>query len=752
MKDYGRTKLKSRGKAGFVISLVMFIIFLASCIGGSLAAVFVGNSAFRNAFGVSLFDVAACFGDLLGAPDRSAIVTNAYSDEDEKGFYTSLDSALYLKDGSVTEEYLADVVDSMMAGVLDGSSDDTSAENPPASEPGTETPGDQGAVVSSASSDESGEQTGGAEEPGEDTDVTDPAEALTRVLRLENFDAAKLAAYDSTAAKPVTATMTDRQAAAFVNAFLFRSGRLDEMFGETAGELLGDVKISEVLALEQVTISAYKDLSDNDKLACAAKEGGVYFIATMSLDATKIVRTLVDKTPMYMLSGIAAASLPERLYITASADLKDINEGMRVDVNGMAREECKMDAVPAALADKYGEKLTKFDRLCIIVEAFSGTDLNALINEAAGTALEFICEGGEGSFAFADLIDTDSVTVTEKGNSFAVDAYGLVALMLSEQSGTDATATDLLRVLQSLVCTDAEDALALSDRVDIYTDDMTKLQTAMAECGITSVEDIDTAEDLEKLAGSGATVVVPAADEAPPAGYVSIYRDLTVNAVAAAYGISLENKPSGGTYTYDDIVSVMGYPTDDPDALASMSEDQRELVTRIAEAAEQGEGTGVFSVTDKMLGAAVRDMTELFGTGELADYAFSVRSMKLVEMNGKTYVETVATISLSGIADGSYIDGVLPSSIAVGVRIDLTDPATGSRDKAVMTAFNGIGENGGPTGIEELTCGMLLDSVKRIVPEFDVDAVLTSVSDAMGDVVRNLTEYFPDYEFVPSVA
>lgn len=68
MKDYGRTKLKSRGKAGFVISLVMFIIFLASCIGGSLAAVFVGNSAFRNAFGVSLFDVAACFGDLLGAP------------------------------------------------------------------------------------------------------------------------------------------------------------------------------------------------------------------------------------------------------------------------------------------------------------------------------------------------------------------------------------------------------------------------------------------------------------------------------------------------------------------------------------------------------------------------------------------------------------------------------------------------------------------------------------------------------------
>ena len=708
-----KVKLKRRNPAGFIISVILFIVFMGALIGGSIFAVNFGARAFEENFGVSVFDVIDCFND-LGNINEDEIVTNPYSEEDEGGFYSSLNAALYLKDGTVTEEYID--------GILEAADE----------------------VMTSSSASGSEADGGSANASGSDG----LANAVISILDAANFDIERLGSYNWQTGEGAGAEMTDRQLAAFMDNYLFGSGRIDEIVNI---ESFGDVSLGSILSLDQLTISRGSDLSADDKSAYSVSDDGVYLLLTMSLDVSETVDAFISQTSVSGLAGVIKATLPDRIYFSAATDMSDISYGIKCNVNRMAQESCEMRYMTDAMREKYGTSINKFDRLCIIIESLTAksesgpVDINAIVNEVAPEVLRYLCksENGEG-FSLAELIDLDTVTALESGgDSFVVDAYGMLADFLADALGSDTlTLADIVVVLQSVLCTDYNDGLVLSDRVDLYTDDMAALELAMANCGIASVEDIGTQADINKLTAAGARIVTADPGVAIPDGWVNIYSGLLESEVFDAYEIE-----GAENYTAEDIAAIIQNGT--------LTPEQQELLAQIRDKVESGsalEEPPVFNITDKMLGSAIRDMSEQFAY--LTDgYGMTVHSVRITESGGRTYADITATVSVASLVEGAnnYFGSVLPETMSLGMRIDIT-PGADEYGPAELISFNGVGESGSVSPIEELTCERLLQAVENIIPGIDLDGILSEMSGSMSEVLSNLGDSFGNYVFVASDA
>ena len=144
------------------------------------------------------------------------------------------------------------------------------------------------------------------------------------------------------------------------------------------------------------------------------------------------------------------------------------------------------------------------------------------------------------------------------------------------------------------------------------------------------------------------------------------------------------------------------------------------------------------------LTAVLRELSDMYDT----ESGISLRSVKLTESGGKKYADLVFTLDAGGLISDETLGGLLPEYISVGVRAEVTEGKGTVRDGAKIISFNGLTEDGGVAGIEELTCERLLDALGAVLPAVNFDEILTSVSDGLNQMVDNISEYFPGAVFV----
>lgn len=700
-KEYEeKVQLRSRNPAGFILSVVALVLFVIILVGGGIAGYYYGRQVFRTQFGIGLTDIISCYTDINGYDyDESDNVV--YTEEDRNTLYNAINSALYFKDGVIDDAFIADFVGNVTE-----------------SQPGNDDAGQDG-VTTSAQSDAG----------------SDSGNGIQSLFRKDNFDADKLGEYDwrTTSTGMV---VSDRSLGAVLNEHYILSGRMDEMFD--LGEDFGDIKLSDLISLGSLTVTRGSDMDEEDKQAYGMTDDGVYLMLSVSVNVRTVVRQSISSQGVGGLAGIVIACVPEKVNATASVNLRNINDGIRFNINGMAQKTCNMEYISEEMEAKYGSDgtISKFDRLCIVIETFSGIDLQDTVNKSAGLILKYICKGGEETgFCLADIIDLDSVTRNEDGsNSFAIDINGLIKYLAGEEMDI----SDLLVMLQALICTDVNDALDMTERVDFYTNDMDKLKAAMQACGIESVEDIDSQAKINRLIAAGASVITADPGMDVPDNFVSIYSGLMENAVFDAFEIE-----GAEDYTMADIIAIMQN--------GQLTDEQKALLEQIKNKVEGGaSGTApVFRITDKMLGAAIRDMTDLLGVP--SSYDISVHSLTISENGGRYYADITASVVLvdQAQADGDYTD-LLSGRMAVGVRVDIT-PDAAVRDDVEWISFNGVGETGSVAPIEELTMERLRTAIDNTL-NLDLSDMLGGIKDGVADVLDNLKENFGDIEFVASDA
>ena len=682
--------LKRRKKGGclkkLLITLGITVGVLAVLIVGGL---FISDAVMKSQVGVSLFDVFGAIGD-IGNYDRDEIVTNPYGDEDVAGFYDAANGTLFFKTGDeavLDSEYIRDLL---------------------------------------------GEATGGG-------DIT---ASLLDMLSSDNFDTEKLAAFTGWKdGSSVTATVTDRQFAAFLDDLVFGSGYIDSMLPDSYSDMLGDASLGDLATLEQIIVT---DVPDSDSVTMKL---------TMSLDINKTIDTVLPNLPddagmVKSLGWLFKFLLPDETFVSATVDLSDASAGMDLELNALSQETCGVTAREEILSkyDTDGDgQVTKMDRLFIIIESFSGADVRQVVDDAASGVLGYICKSDDGGFSLADAIDLGGVTSSASGTSLPIDMYGMLAGAMNAQTGGSATANDIIVLMQALICSDPA---AYSDVDFLYRSDYyynpsdAKLAAALEECGFSSLSDVVTLEDYEKLcAAYGGEPYTEAG--ATTDGLESVYKDMFMAELEEVYCLDLDG------YTFDDVVALFGITADGSASSAELTD----LIdgTKLAEAAAADE-TEPLRITDRMLGAILTELMPQFIGEDLAGCDITPRALRIEKTTAGDVTHDLVTVTftldltpmLGESAD--YLSGILPQRLTLAVTADMT-PGLAEEDRAAaeLTCFNDI--NAAGTSFNGLTTDYLLSALERVVPDLDMDSLLADMASGMASVSDNMAETLPGFSF-----
>ncbi len=108
--EEGKSK-KKRGCCGCLVAIAA--VFLVVVIAGVGVGCYFGNDYLSKNFGLSLSDALGVISGIYGV-DEKKIVTNAPSEEDKAATYGAFDDSLFLKDGTVTEQDIKDLLCEVM--------------------------------------------------------------------------------------------------------------------------------------------------------------------------------------------------------------------------------------------------------------------------------------------------------------------------------------------------------------------------------------------------------------------------------------------------------------------------------------------------------------------------------------------------------------------------------------------------------------------------------------------------------------
>lgn len=719
------TRLKKRkGKflKTFLITLAIIVGVIALLIGGGLIA---GNLVMKNMFGVSLFDTLAAVGD-LGNYDRERIVTNAYDDEDADAFYAAANDALYFEDGVLNDEYVSELLDEAVSG-----------------------------------------------------DRQNMVQTLMSVMSLDNFDEERLSGYtgwQEGSTSDSSVEMTDREFAAFLDELFLTSGVIESYLpaesADTLSQVLGETSISDLVGLEQIVLTRGADMTDERAAALEAVDGHAYLTLTMSLDIKQTINSMLpylDAQAGFPVSGFGWLIdwlMPDMTYISATLDLDDKDYGVRVELNSLSEETCEIDA-PEALLSKYADgegKVTKMERLFIVVEAISGYDLNAAINDAvSGTVMNALYDES-GECVISQAVDLGSLRKTEEGNAFDVDVFGLVATVLNAQTGADATASDIVVLMQAIVCTQGADgyADAYEYRSDLYYDpESADLEAALKACGFDSIEDVRTEDDYYRLKEAYGDISYKTMSVALDPEYVNVFEREFLDELERAYCLDLTKRDGNGDPVLDENGNEVKYTFSEISDLFGMTsggatQEQQDLIdlidsARLAAAAASDEDA-TLRITDRMLGAIVSGMTDSLLPEDYAGYGVEMRTLSINKVNGHDYVTIVMSVDAKAVAELNAPDLVdlMPGEFALGVTVDMTPGLSADeRDDISIYCFNGITVEG-DADLNGITPDVVLDAVRGLIPSFDIDGMLSGLSDGVNELLANMTEVMPSLAFVPS--
>ncbi|MBR6789039.1 MAG: hypothetical protein IKM44_04450, partial [Clostridia bacterium] len=697
-------ELRKRKKGGcltkILIRLGITVGSIAVLIVGALIA---GNIVLGNMFGVSLFDLFGVFGD-MGA-NRTEIVANPYTNEDEKGFYDAANDMLYFKSGAeavLDSEY----VHELLGNIPDGNTDSM-------------------------------------------------FDSLLSLLSADNFDKTKLSAYkgwqESVTHLSTLPTITDRQFAAFIKDALLDSGMLDDMLGSALSEI-GVANLSDVASIDQVIIS---------KQSAVTRSGAddVMMKLTVSLNVEELVNAIMKHFELEFLGGVLNFFLPDETFLSATVNMSDASDGLKLAINALDNQTCNVTAKEEILA-KYGDgkgSVTKMERIFVIIESFSGVDVLKTIEDSVKPMLGYFCKGAETEtpFCFADLIDLNSVKSNADGsNSFKLDLFGMLTDLLNTQTGGASQPEDVVVLMQALLCTESEPVYKddYAHRADLYYDPTgADLAQALASIGKTTLSEITTKAEYDALKKAYGKISYDDFGVTLGAAYVSAYCDEFMDALAKTYCLDL------GDYTFYDVLGLLGF-SDGNEAMPKFTD----LVDghRLAELAKPENQSDVMKVTDRMLGAIVIELLpELLGS-EFEKYDMQLRTVaiteRVVESVSHSMLTLKFTVDLSGLIEGDvaeYIGDLVPQAVTFGVTVDMTvGMSKENKLPAEIACFNDVTESGTATVLNGLTTGNILSAIERIIPDVDLDKLLSMVSDSLAEVTTGLNEALPYYAFRPSVA
>ena len=721
----GKAPLKKRKKGGclkaFIITLCVTVGLLAILIVGGL---FIGDAVMKSNVGVSLFDVFAVIGD-VGDHDRDKIVTNGYDQDDVAAFYDSANSMLYFNTGDNAPLNSAYINELMKETVESGNTDNVMA-------------------------------------------------SLLGILDSKNFDADKLGAYDGwkddvNHVDQLT-PVTDKQFAAFFNDLIIESGIVDSMIPDVTS-MLGNKQIKDLVDLEQLIIRKGADMAAEDLTRINGVAEHAYMTFTVSLSVKEAFNAALPTLdsqigfPISMFGWFINWFLPDTTYATATVDLNDPAYGVNLELNALASAECEMGAAKEEIISKYRDadgKITKMDRLFIVAESFSNTDLRTTVNEASADMLGYLCES-ESGFSVANAIEMDTLKVKDNGDEFKIDLYGMMAGILNDQTGGNAAPEDIIVLMQALVCTDEAGSYGddYAHRADLYAPMNADLDEALKSCGFDSIEDIKTADDYEKLKEKYGAIGYKTTG-AELTGHENVYEEEFLDALAKTYCLDLNKYvsgvPTGERYTFSEIAGLFGIASGDG---TTASVELIELLDGAKFAQSAGDpNVQKLQVTDRMLGAImIALMPEFVNSSGYGDYGLELRTLKISQQTAgdglpHDLVNVVFVLKTSEMLKAElvgYIGGVLPPYISMGIEVDMTPGLTAAqRLPAQITCYNEISELGNADVLNGLTSGRFVDALERIVPNINLDTLLSTMADGISSVVDNMTAVMPTFAFVPS--
>ncbi len=618
--ESGKKKKKHGCLKAFLITLIVGIVSIAALIG---IGILTGDSIMKDNLGVGLFDAIGAVQD-FGKYDEKTIVNNKYDAEtDGAAFYDAFNGAMFFNNNTITSTKMNDIMKSATEG-------------------------------------------GGLDE------VQD---ALLDMLSTENIDKAALEAYDGTTGDHISqiGSLTDKQLGAFIGEFVFSSGLLD-------GLNFGGVSLKDYLTFEQLLLRKGSNLTEAQKQTYSAVDNHVYLLMTCSLKVKELVNGMLPDLP-----GIAKWAInlivPEKSYITLAVDVNDADRGISLELNELSTELCDLKPTKKnqAIFDKYADengKVTKTERVFIVLESIAGVDLKSEIDNAAGEITQYICESEEG-FSVGNMIATDTVTAD---GTFKVDMFGLFSKMLNGSTGGDATPNDVIVLLQTLVCTDSQAAVS---------------------------------------AAKGAKVDSTNVDQ---------YGQEFTDAVADAFGISADIDP---TKSFDDLVKeLLASGASEDDIIKYLTDGKQD-----SSSVEMGE----LEVTDGMLGAMVYNIMNGDGQDDisqgLAEYGLEFNALAIREEGGMSYADITVTLDISSLIgdNGSMLGNVLPDKVTVLITADITPGSTNEYAKVI--GYNELSEESG-SKLHGLTVENVLGSLYKVMP--DIEGNINTIEEKFGSGVRSV--------------
>ena len=275
-------KKKKRGCLGCFLTFVIVNLVLVIAIVG--VGYGLGNKYSKQYLGVSLPQAFKVVRGITKGGDRDKIVTNAPTEADKNSFYGVLDDTLMLSDGTVNEDTLSLITDTLM-GKDEG---ETESEE----------------VLSARLSAENG----------------DIADSLFSIISRENADYDKLAKFDATYDYSASyeadfvATITDRQLMAVLKSIV-------------EDKLLSSEKVSEFkdyFAFDQLVLS--RSEGDKPSIALTASVKAKQF----ATDKTKSITQIPNFAKKLILKLV-----PKEIFVEVKIVMGETNQ-VFVNINGMS--------------------------------------------------------------------------------------------------------------------------------------------------------------------------------------------------------------------------------------------------------------------------------------------------------------------------------------------------------------------------------------------------------------------------------
>lgn len=510
---------------------------------------------------------------------------------------------------------------------------------------------------------------------------------VAEVFTNENIDKVRLAEYSEDNDEYIF-ELRDKQLAAFVNLILKEvlDGGIDIGIPE---EISKYVKLADVVSLKQIR---FKVQSRSDEQGVEYKVAACDLTVWIGLQqaAGQALTGIVEQQGFGWAGGLARwlgnVILPKNIYATVTVPLED-GATPAVRVNNMN-------------AQKSANLYKIVDGVCANVMKNDMT-MDSLLGKVTD-AVEPFLEKTAGLLDFTDA---------GKGN-IKIDLIGALADMMNDDEATDPLMkADFMYMLQAVLTSDPDSRLHDLEPY-LYKDWyegaggklVYKYDASTDTTGLTHV-------DYERKFIDEIKRVYP----------LKIEDGATLSDVLALFGVSIGGGNGGDT------------PATTEDILDSVDSDK--FRASLSKAAEK------LRVTDRMLAAMLNgELDTLVGDSALSEYGVELDALTFIKDNNKPthlYALLAVSVNIESVIGSmgsddvmKLVTNILPSELLISIQVDITKSlAAGDEYDPAQFMINDYEKT-----------GRVLDTLKKIMPDFDLNSMTGDIEKMLRDMVLNLDD------------